>query len=422
MKIRFFKALAILGILTVTTLDATAQMGHVMQGAGAENRGMEGAATGNPLKGNGAMYWNVAGLSRAERSSFSISTEYFSNDLKLSSSYGPMSGSSSSNYGPSFIPDLSLVYVPEDSKWTFGLELESVAGFGVSFNASPSFSNPILAPQATPPAPGGFGAVNSEFMMGQVVFGIAYEVNEKLSLGFAPIISIAALEVDPFPGASPGATGYHQTDIDWTTGYGFHFGILYSINDDWSVGASHKTEQDFKPFNFRDNGTDFSFDMDFPSVTSVGFGYMGIEDLAINVDIRYIDYASTDGFAKDAEFDQTGKVKGFGWDSIWQIAIGAAYDVNENLTVRCGYSHNNNPIGDDITFFNIHAPAIIQDHASIGLSYRVTENAQLHAGWSHGFKNSISGPMYGAAGPIAGTKVTSEMSTDSFMLGFGYMF
>lgn len=405
-------------VITAITLgnsNAFAQAGHVLQGVGAENRSMQGASTGNPLNGCGALYWNVAGLSRVKQTTLAFGTEYFSNDLELSSSYGPMSGSDSSDFGPEFIPNFCFVYVPEDSKWTFGLELQGVAGFGTNFDASNS--NPILMPQ-----PNGFGAVSSEFTLADAVFGISYQATDKLALGFAPIVGLAGLEVDPFPGTAPGPQGYVGTDKEYALGYGFQFGILYDINSDWSVGASYKTEQDFESFDFETETKDFSFDMDFPSVASVGVGYNGFDRFTINLDLRYIDYESTDGFSEDAAFAPDGSVKGFGWESIWQIALGVAYEINEELTLYAGYSHNENPINSDNIFFNVHSAAIIQDHASIGLGWQVTKQSRISLGWTHGFKNSVSGPMHGPGGPIAGTEVESEMSTDSILLGYSYKF
>ena len=442
-----FKRLSGVAIATAVlmglSLDASAQMGHVMQGAGATNRAMQGASTGGGTDPAGALYWNVAGLSRLEASSFSIDAEYFSNRLELSSRRpaaltppgASTTGAGFSDYGPSIIPSFTFVYVPgasdrdaegyQRSKWTFALGMQSVAGFGV--NHDTDAVNPILNPQTG----GGFGALSSEFIMGQLTFGTSYQVTDKLALGFAPVLAFSMLEVDPFPGAAPGLSGYPATDMEMTIGYGFQFGIMYQVSKDWSVGASHKTTTNFQAFKFdgKNGANDFSFDMDMPSITSAGVSFTGINNLMLNADLRYIDYDHTDGFSEDAEFDSSGAVKGFGWDSIWQIAIGASYKCTDKFTLLCGYSYNENPIDDDITFFNVHAPAIIQHHASLGFEYQATKNSLFKLGWAHGFKNSIEGPMVSAgfpgqppAGPIKGTSVKSEMSTDSLLFGYEYTF
>jgi long-chain fatty acid transport protein len=53
-------SLAVLGLFPVFLF---AQVGHIMQGIGAHNMSMGGAATGQPLDINGALNWNPAGIS-----------------------------------------------------------------------------------------------------------------------------------------------------------------------------------------------------------------------------------------------------------------------------------------------------------------------------------------------------------------------
>jgi len=412
--------LLFISIFFVASFSVSAQMGHIMQGAGVINRSMEGAATGNPIDNCGVLYWNTAGLSRYKRTSICVSLEGFTNKLTLSSSAGLASGSDKSNFDPSAIPTLSLIYVPKnpDSRWRFGIGSQSVAGFGVDFSSSTT--NPILAPQAA----GGFGSVVSNFKMGQICFATSYQVTDKLALGFSPILSASSLAVKPFPATQPSLTGYPVAKEDWALGYGFQLALLYQVTDTFSFGLSYKSKQDFERFKYHGGANGgFTFNMDFPSIASMGVGYTGIKNLTVNIDLRHIDYEHTDGFSEPAEFDNTFAVKGFGWDSIWQVACGISYDLNEKWIIRCGYSYNQNPIDDKITFFNIHAPAIIQHHASIGFTYKASEQLFLNFGWSHGFKNSIEGPMVRpGVGALPGTRVKSEMSTDSLLIGFGYIF
>ena len=47
------------GLLPIILL---AQAGHIMQGIGAVNMSMGGAATGQPIDINGALQWNPAGI------------------------------------------------------------------------------------------------------------------------------------------------------------------------------------------------------------------------------------------------------------------------------------------------------------------------------------------------------------------------
>ncbi|MCK5805209.1 MAG: TonB-dependent receptor [Lentisphaeria bacterium] len=418
---RHLRQLVIAAILSTGALHA--QIGHVLQGAGVINRSMEGASTGNPVDMCGALYWNVAGLTQMKRSMLCMGNEFFMADLNMESAYpgGMMLGDQDSGFPTSSIPTIGGVYKPKESRWTFAMGMQSIAGFGVEYNSvRPGAPNPILYPQSAR----GFGAVSSRYSMGQLTLGAAYQMTEGLSLGIAPVFAYSRLEVDPFPGVSPNASGYPDTDEADTYGYGVNLGALYRFNPSWSVGLSYRSEIDFRPFQFDatyPNGAidEFSFDMDFPAIASAGVGYTNQDwGLTLNLDLRHLDYENTDGFKEDAEFDSTGAVKGFGWQSIWQIACGAQFKVTDRFTLRAGYSWNENPVESNVLFYNIHATAIIQHHASVGFSYQATESLMLNFAYAHGFENSLSGEMPGAPG----SRVKTTMSTNSFMLGLGYLF
>ena len=86
-------------------------------------------------------------------------------------------------------------------------------------------------------------------------------------------------------------------------------------------------------------------------------------------------------------------------------------------TIRAGYSWNENPIADRLSFFNMPAPAIVQHHLNLGLSYRLNRWATLNAAYYHAFENSIEGPLFGPGGALPGTSVKSALSEDAFSLG-----
>jgi long-chain fatty acid transport protein len=411
-----------LTILLAATGVLHAQVGHVMQGAGVINRSMEGAATGNPIDMCGALYWNVGGLTQVKHSMLCIGNEFFLSDLSLGSS-GPggiLEGDQDSDFPMSYIPTFGGTYKPEHSDWTFAFGMQSVAGFGVEFDkVEPGKPNPIFYPQSAR----GFGHVSSKYSLGQMMIGGACQVSEHLSLGIAPVLGFSHLEVDPFPGTRPNASGYPDVDGANAYGAGLNMGILYRFNPTWSVGVAHRTRIYFTDFNFDGeypdgSPADFDFNLDMPSITSIGVGYTNTDmGLTVNLDLRYFDYEHADGFREDAEFDAHGAVKGFGWKSIFQVALGVQYKVTKKLTLRAGYSYNENPIEDEALFFNIEAPAIIQHHASIGFSYRINERLILNMAYSHGFENTVSGRIPGGGG----SEVEARMKTDSVMIGFGYL-
>ncbi len=104
MKKLFF--LTVLGLFPVFLF---AQVGHIMQGIGAHNMSMGGAATGNPLDINGALNWNPAGISAFNTKEFSANAGLFFSSPQLSFTVptpnGPFSGVTEDDRGTSVIPD-----------------------------------------------------------------------------------------------------------------------------------------------------------------------------------------------------------------------------------------------------------------------------------------------------------------------------
>ena len=64
-------------LLGVTPIIVSAQAGHIMQGIGAVNMSMGGAATAQPLDINGALHWNPAAISAFSKNTVSANAGFF---------------------------------------------------------------------------------------------------------------------------------------------------------------------------------------------------------------------------------------------------------------------------------------------------------------------------------------------------------
>ncbi len=416
------------------------QVGHILEGIGPIANGMGTAVTGNPQDPCGSAYWNPAGFATMPSSMISGGMEIMMPNTHLTSSlrpnsFGPgmppagMSGRTKSRKTMEFIPGLALVYKPKDpaARWTIGVGMYGISGFGTDYPKSKT--NPILTPQA--PKGMGFGRIYSSMAIAQVCPTFAYKMTDKWLVGASVIYDFAQLNVDPFPGARPddangdGFPSYPNVYKDTANGAGFQLATLYRCDSGLKFGFSFKSTQWFEKFQFnaRDemhHQRSFSYHIDYPMIVSGGIGYSH-KKFDADIDLRYYDYSGTAGF-DDTGFDSHGAVKGFGWDSIWEVATGIQYHVTKRLILRTGYIYNQNPIPDKYTFFNVASPAIIQHHVSCGLSYMLTDNWMVAASYTHGFKNSITGHYIGPKGPVKGTSVKSAMSTDIVILGMGYFF
>ncbi len=473
-------------VLALFSTVAFAQSGHLMQGIGAVNMSMGGAATGKTMDISGALQWNPASISEYNGTKIGLDVGMMFSSPTLSSSMpmmqpngnpviGPdgkpvmLSGSVDSDKGVSPLPSAAIVWGKEDSKHTFGVSVFGVSGFGVDFaedsnnpgyldgTGNPNYDpNKPFSPISGPQSAGGFGHIESNYMLLQVGFTWAYQITENISIGIEPTINYQSLEISPNPLVSPSMTaGYSKSETASAIGYGGQIGVYYDSKSGFTAGVSYKTKQYMADFSFEGKYLDgkdapkTDFTMNFPAIFSVGVGYStpnGLLDFA--VDYRRVFYSSTDGFDESGwtMVDNgaggqmpNGTVQGFGWDDMNIISAGVQINVTEKFPIRLGYTYNSNPINDELIMYSVSAPAIIKNAFQFGLGYEINEhftiNGLFHYGTSDGETtgqmlspnlispeevNTQMGPMGGPLGKIPGSEVSVEMTTMLITVGIQY--
>lgn len=408
---------------------ASATDGHFLHGVGAVNSAMGGAgvaATGDLL---GSFYLNPAGIFTEKGSRVALGFEMMKAQRSVASEFGPLSGVTESK--AAFVPIPAFGWATSLSEnLTFGIGMLGIGGFGVDYPASEiagqAPANPILGPR-----PNGFGQVYSNFQFMKISPSLAFKAGEKLQLGVSLNMDWASLAVDPMPAAAPAAdsptSAYYSraTAADGAFGFGFQAGLIYQLSDALALGVSYSSPQWFQDFEYNgvyenpnlpnfQQAREFSFALDVPAVYGAGVS-MDLDRLLWNADVRYITYSATAGF-DESGMNADGSVKGFGWEDILVLATGVEFGLTDNLALRGGYHFTQNPIPDELSAFNIPAPAIVQHHATLGLGF-MFDNLAVDVGYYRAFENDITGPFMTPAGSM---DVTNTMMEDSFLLSFGF--
>lgn len=459
--------LTLLGVLI--SIVVFGQSGHLMQGVGAVNMAMGGAATAQPLDINGAIHWNPATISTFDKKIVSLSVGAFFASPELSSSVpaGMMwsgspavSGTVQDEHKTSIMPALGFVFGKPNSKHTYAISAFGVSGFGVDFPeeknspmAGPDFnpmnsSSPISYPQAA----NGFGHITSDYMMLQVSLSYAYKLTKKVSIGIQPNINYESLQLSPNPTTSPDmpmpyGTGklYPTTDKASAMGYGAQVGIFYDSHDMLKLGMSYKTKQYFSEYTFKNTYLDGSaapdnkFTMNYPSILSFGMG-LSSKKIDFAADVRFVNYESTEGFqesgwqinedsASPAFGYPTGAVNGFGWRNMTIFSAGLQYKVMKNLPIRVGYTYNTNPIKDELAFYSVSAPGVITNAYQLGIGYTLG-NIEINAVYHKGYKGdgntgtllspAAYNPNTNPLGALPGTTVSYKMETSMAQLTLSY--
>lgn len=178
---------------------------------------------------------------------------------------------------------------------------------------------------------------------------------------------------------------------------GFSVGLMYNINEKWTIGASLRSEMDMKVKKgdasvtydaaplienvLRENldemnSTNFSASMPCPYVLTVGGAYRPIPNLEIAADVQLNGWASYDyldiKFAGLSKFDQ--KIKKNYRDAM-TFHLGAQWGVTKRLDLRAGLMIDLSPCDTD--YYNPETPAMTKIEPSVGLTFRPTKRLAI---------------------------------------------
>jgi long-chain fatty acid transport protein len=422
--------------LVLAPLQVRATDGHFLHGVGAVNSALGGIGVASNASLLGSFFSNPAGLASFAGTNLEMGFEMMRPERTVSSSFGAMSGSTTSASDFTPIPAFGFSTAIND-RVVIGLAGLGIGGFGVNYAADPA--NPILAPR-----PNGFGQVYSNFQLMKVAPAVAWTAGENLRIGIAANIDWSSLAVDPMPIAAPDydpgpdATPGTPDDrsfypsaaaADGAFGFGVQAGLQYDVTPKLTIGLAYSSPQVFQDFEFEsvhanpnlpdyNTARTFSFRMDAPAVYGAGIAYSPSDRLHYGLDAKYMTYGSTEGFQKKG-YNPDGSVRGFGWEDILVVAVGAQFRASERVTLRGGYRYAGNPIPDEQSMFNIPAPAIVQHHITGGLGFAIREGVELNLGAYAALENSIEGQMYRPSA-VPGTSVRNSMSETSVLIGFTF--
>jgi long-chain fatty acid transport protein len=438
-KITPFRAACLAAACCLLNHPARATDGYFIQGFGAVNSSLGGAATaGNDQDLIGSIYKNPAtALLFADRTASVVFGDIIP-DVRISSSVAPLALNGSSDSTINGVPYLSLMTTWKASNPDQAFFAGIVSEAGLSFHAATSSTNPIFMPQ--PGAPGnpfggefgGYGDVRSSLYVIRIPLGLAgHGVNGwTWGVELAPSVGRNLFSPAAFAPLSLGANNeplyatVNQQDIQW--GLGAQGGVRYEEDKDLSFGLSVSTPTWFHTYSWNVlNGSGkpetVTFRMDRPLTAQAGVNYALAEGTHLVSDVGYIAYGSTAGF-DNSGFRPDGSAQGLGWKDSYTFEVGIQQVLTKDITGRIGYNYCSDPIPDDQTFANVGSPLHIASHLSLGASVAVAPSITMDASYTHGFSHSQSGAWYTPYGAVPGTSVTSQISGNEFAVGTTFRF
>lgn len=352
----------ILNILTLsaicisTSLDALSGVYH--EGYGLKARGMAGVGIALPQDSLvGAM--NPAGMVRVGNR-FDVSLTWASNCLAKCKFFD---NANPANNGRFFAqPD---VFIPE-----FGFNKMITPNISLGLSAwarGASYSWGAKFPLY------GTSNVGSEDVILTATPSMAWQINDIHSIGFGVDLVACKLKIKGFQNfASNSIAPQHVTNkgSDYRPGIGFHVGWMGKFTNNFTMGLSYQSPSWVHRFNkykglFPDKGS-----VNLPANYGIGFAYTwNCWQFGLDV-IRFL-WSNQRALGNSFTLQHPNGSKhgtGFGWRDQTTFRLGAAYQFNESLILRCGYRHSNEQVRKSQLFNCGHTPLLTTDTISLGAS------------------------------------------------------
>ena len=311
------------------------------------------------------------------------------------------------------IPSVGYVH-PLTDKSAIGIALFANGGMNTTYSASDTTGGVGTMGGATPMFGDGNGDAGINLEQMGLSLGYAQDVSDTVSLGASALVGYQRFSAEGlglfqnFGMVTPGEEGKltdNGTDSAW--GYGFQVGGLWDVNPMLTLGASYRTKTYMQKFDKYSglfaNGGEF----DVPALGAIGAAIRPHDRLTIALDIQHIWFSDVDSVGNDNLLAQKcnqmmGGVDtsyclggsngaGFGWKDTTVFKVGVQYEVDDRLTLRAGYSKGNQPIEESQLAFNVLAPAVIEEHWSIGGTYALNKRVDLGVWGMYSPEYSITG-------------------------------
>ncbi|WP_372366994.1 OmpP1/FadL family transporter [Candidatus Uabimicrobium sp. HlEnr_7] len=234
-----------------------------------------------------------------------------------------------------------------------------------------------------------------------------------VNFGFSPIIGLASFKSSSFQ--PDGNVNPGSNERNYAFGFGGQFGLQIEPIENLILGALYRTEVYFSGFNdYEDVFVASNGSINTPPLMAFGISYK-IMDVTLAFDYERQFYTVVDTIGTSTLNG------GFGWNDINAFKLGAAYDINENWTIRAGYNYGDSPISDGDVFANVLAPGVTQHHVTCGATLSFG-NWEIDLTYMYAFNHTQrqNNQRLGAALNSQGTKI--EMYQHNIGIGLVWKF
>ena len=260
-------------------------------------------------------------------------------------------------------------------------------------------------------------------------FTVSKKIGQNHSVGISGILGyqrFSAEGLQAFVGFSRNSNDLTNNDYDNSLGFGARIGYFGGLSRLFKIGLSYQTKilmNEFDKYSglFAEKG-----DFDIPANLNAGFSSELMNNFVVSFNYQKIFYSDIKSIANNfdpADFysgtllgDEGGA--GFGWDDMDIYKIGMKLKLNNNWSLLSGFSYGKQPIGENDVMLNILAPAVIENHITLGINKKLENNNSFSFSISHGLSSSVSG--YNPMEIPEQQKIEIKMHQWDFEIGYSF--
>jgi len=442
-------ALALVGMMVPSMALAT--NGYFSHGYGMKAKGMGGAATATADDTFGGAVNPAKMVFVGDRLDVGVDVFMPERSVSRQDATGPFGASGA--YSGSVDSDSNVFFIPEfgynkmlNPNLSLGVTVYGNGGMNTDFN------NSLMGPSFAPSCAGassnmlfGCGKLGVDLMQLIVAPTVAVKLNPNHSIGISPLLGYQRFKVDGLQtfndtlnmGGGPFTFTNSQGNVtnngyDNSTGWGVRIGWMGKISDTVTLGAAYSSRMRMSAFDkykglFAEGG-----DFDIPENYNIGLAVKATPKTTLAFDIQQINYSAVNaianGVANSVLAPQSSPLgsttgSGFKWHDQTVYKLGVEHQYQPNLILRAGYNYGKMPIRDDIDSmtFNILAPAMVEQHLTLGATWTLQNKAELTFSYAHAFNKSLTGASVTSLLGVGGTE-TLAMSQNSLGVAYGMRF
>ena len=417
------RSLAPLVVILLGSSTAFATDGYFSHGYGIKSQGIGGVGIALPQDGLAAAT-NPAGTAFVpDRADVGLtwfspkrSAQIVGNAFGADATYD---GNGKSNF---FIPEFGYV-TKINQTTTAGVAVYGNGGMNTQYA-----SNPYARFGST-----GTAGINLEQLF--ISPSVAYKLNEQNALGLAVNFAyqkFSAQGLSAFSTASASSSNLTDRGTDTSTGWGIRLGWTGQVTPDLTLGATWASKVKTGKFSNYSGLFANSGSFDIPENYGVGLAYKFAPVWTFAADVSQIKYGSVNSVANPLSNltvlgNPLGSANGagFGWKDVTVVKLGVSYDYTPDVTLRAGFNHSDQAIPSNQTFFNILAPATVQDHLTFGATWKTSTGGELSVAYAHGFKKTVNGANSippGNPPGFGGGNANISLEENSLGVAYGWKF